>query len=159
MSCLPDSPRPTPSRRRSRFPAASRCICAWRWISSGSISPTAWSGEDWRWLPQQFDASILSDEAGPPAPRISPAHSSAWLPGHGGRAPAGGFRLFRIPRTRVPRESVRIAMWGQPFRVAPGQSPAAAKVASAPQDRTGHMSGLNLQAIESKVSHGSTAVK
>ena len=23
-------------------------------------------GQDWRWLPQQFDASILSDEAGPP---------------------------------------------------------------------------------------------
>jgi xylan 1,4-beta-xylosidase len=25
-------------------------------------------GEDWRWLPEQFDASILSDEAGPPGP-------------------------------------------------------------------------------------------
>jgi xylan 1,4-beta-xylosidase len=25
-------------------------------------------GEEWRWLPEQFDASILSDEAGPPGP-------------------------------------------------------------------------------------------
>jgi len=25
-------------------------------------------GEDWRWLPEQYDASILSDEAGPPGP-------------------------------------------------------------------------------------------
>ena len=33
---------------------------------------------DWRWLPQQFDASILSDEASPPAWPISPAPSSAW---------------------------------------------------------------------------------
>jgi xylan 1,4-beta-xylosidase len=25
-------------------------------------------GGEWQWLPEQFDASILSDEAGPPGP-------------------------------------------------------------------------------------------
>jgi xylan 1,4-beta-xylosidase len=25
-------------------------------------------GEKWRWLPEHFDASVLSDEAGPPGP-------------------------------------------------------------------------------------------
>ena len=31
-------------------------------------------GEDWRWIPQVFDASVLSDEAGPPfAPNFTGA--------------------------------------------------------------------------------------
>ena len=33
---------------------------------------------EWQWLPQQFDASMLSDEATLPGRRTSPAHSSVW---------------------------------------------------------------------------------
>ena len=58
--------RRTRSRRRSPSPAACRSSCASRWTTSGCVSRIGSSGSAWQWLPQQFDASILSDEASAP---------------------------------------------------------------------------------------------
>ena len=55
-----------PSARRSGFPRERRCICAWKWISSVSISRTASRDGEWSRLPGPLDASILSDEAAAP---------------------------------------------------------------------------------------------
>ena len=47
-------------------------------------------GEAWRALPQVFDASIVSDEAGPPTlPNFTGAFRGDLLPGRRGNAPAG----------------------------------------------------------------------
>ena len=57
-------------------------------------------GHDWCWLAEQFDASILSDEAQHCA-RQSKFHRGLCgdvLSGSGRHLPAGGFRLLRLPR-------------------------------------------------------------
>ena len=49
-------------------------------------------GQDWQWVPQMFDASILSDEASAPgAPNFTGAFVGMYLPGSGRNLPAGGF--------------------------------------------------------------------
>ena len=58
--------RRTPSRRRFRFPPASRSNCASKSTTSACASPIGSTAATWTWLPQQFDASILSDEATAP---------------------------------------------------------------------------------------------
>ena len=68
-------------------------------------------GSDWHWLPQQFDASILSDEATAPGHvRISPAPSSAW-PARTWPAPrsARDFDYFEY-RERAFNPAVRTSM-------------------------------------------------
>ena len=46
-------------------------------------------GGDWQWLPQQFDASILSDEATAPGlPNFTGAFVGHGLPGPGGHGAA-----------------------------------------------------------------------
>ena len=66
MSALPDSP----AGRRVHGPASrfrpGRSNCGSRWISSASTSRYRVAGGEWTWLPQMFDASILSDEATSP---------------------------------------------------------------------------------------------
>ncbi len=52
--------------RRSRFRPARPCTSEWKSTSSGSSSRYRVEGEEWVWLPQSFDASILSDEATAP---------------------------------------------------------------------------------------------
>ena len=49
-----------------RLPAACRSSCASKWTTSGCASRYRVDGGAWQWLPQQFDASILSDEASAP---------------------------------------------------------------------------------------------
>ena len=60
--------RPTPSRRPLRFPTGRPCICASRSTYERLRFAYRVEGvdDDWRWLPQLFDASILSDEATAP---------------------------------------------------------------------------------------------
>ena len=64
----------------------------------------------WQWLPQHFDASILSDEATAPG---QPNFTGAFLSASPARTwpvhrPARGFRLVRIPRARVPGRPDRL---------------------------------------------------
>ena len=78
MSCLPDQvqsdaftpPVAIPSGRRVQL----RVEVDYERLRFGYRV----EGSDWRWLPQQFDASILSDEATAPGWPTSPARSSAW---------------------------------------------------------------------------------
>ena len=70
MSCAARSGR-SPTRSRAPIADSSRAArrtCASKWITSGCSSPIASEASDWHWLPQQFDASILSDEATAPGP-------------------------------------------------------------------------------------------
>ena len=67
MSALPD--QVTVGRVHAadrRCPAACRSSCASKWTTSGCVSRIGSDGGAWQWLPQQFDASILSDEASAP---------------------------------------------------------------------------------------------
>ena len=68
MSSVPDSTQTDAFTPPIAIPVASRCTCVSRWITSDSTSPIAWkvSIVNGSWLPQQFDASILSDEATAP---------------------------------------------------------------------------------------------
>ena len=54
------------SRRRLPFRAAVACTCGSKSTTSGSTSPIRSRAATGSWLPQQFDASILSDEATAP---------------------------------------------------------------------------------------------
>jgi xylan 1,4-beta-xylosidase len=63
----------------------------------------AWSrdGKDWRWLPETFDASILSDEATAPGlPNFTGAFVGVACQDTVGRRPSGRLRLVRLSRTR-----------------------------------------------------------
>ena len=62
----PTSRRRTRSLPRSRFRRMSPWNCASRSITSVCISGIASAVPTWTWIPQQFDASILSDEATAP---------------------------------------------------------------------------------------------
>ena len=67
MSALPDQVAAdafTRADRRSR--AVRRSSCASKWTTSGCASRIASAAATWHWLPQLFDASILSDEATAP---------------------------------------------------------------------------------------------
>ena len=66
MSALPDSRAGRRVHAAHRDSAGAGAICASRWISSGSTSRYRVAGGEWTWLPQLFDASILSDEATAP---------------------------------------------------------------------------------------------
>ena len=56
-------------------------------------------GGEWQWLPGPLDASILSDEAGPPGnPNFTGAFVGMCCQDLAGDAMSGRFRLFRIPR-------------------------------------------------------------
>jgi hypothetical protein len=58
-------------------------------------------GEAWRRWPQVFDASIVSDEAGPPTLPNFTARSPASAARTARDRPAGGLRLLRVPREGV----------------------------------------------------------
>ena len=45
---------------------AYRSSCASKWTTSGCASRIGLKDEAWQWLPEQFDASILADEASAP---------------------------------------------------------------------------------------------
>jgi xylan 1,4-beta-xylosidase len=66
MSCLPDAGQPeivtSPIPIPRGVPVHLRVEVDYERLRFAYRS----DGQDWRWLPQQFDASILSDEAGPP---------------------------------------------------------------------------------------------
>ena len=52
----------------------------------------------WQWLPQLFDASILSDEASAPGlPNFTGAFVGMACQDLGGHGAAGGLRLVRVP--------------------------------------------------------------
>ena len=91
----------TSSRRRLRCPAACRCICAWRWTTSGFISPTAWTA--------RTGAGCRTVRRQHPVRRSRPSRNSEFhrrlcrhvLPGPGGNPPARRFRLLRVPGARA----------------------------------------------------------
>jgi xylan 1,4-beta-xylosidase len=63
-------------------------------------------GGAWQWLPQQFDASILSDEANAPGqPNFTGAPCRHGMPGYGRHRTARRLRLFRVPRTALRHQS------------------------------------------------------
>jgi len=52
-------------------------------------------GSDWQWLPEQFDASILSDEAGPPGrPNFTGAFVGMSCQDYAGTAYPADFDFF-----------------------------------------------------------------
>ena len=62
---------------------------------SACSSATAWTAAAGTWLPQQFDASILSDEATAPGPaELHRRLRRHGLPGHGRRGPPADFDWF-----------------------------------------------------------------
>ena len=63
-------------------------------------------GGDWQWLPQQFDASILSDEATAPGlPNFTGAFVGMACQDMAGTAMPADFDYFEYRRTRLPPES------------------------------------------------------
>ena len=65
-------------------------------------------GRSWRWLPGPFDASILSDEAGPPGnPNFTGAFVGMCCQDLAGTRPAGGLRLLPLPRAKLSCRPLR----------------------------------------------------
>ena len=60
----------------------------------------------WQWLADVFDASILSDEAGPPGnPNFTGAFVGMCCQDLAGTRPPGRFRLVLLPGTRISGRS------------------------------------------------------
>ena len=98
------SRRPTPSRRRSRFPPARPSSCASRWITSGSTSPTAWAaGTGTGCRSSSTPASSPTKPAAPGPPNFTGAFVGMACQDLAGTALPGGLRLVRVPRARVRR--------------------------------------------------------
>jgi xylan 1,4-beta-xylosidase len=66
MSCVPDSPQADQFTPPIAIPAAARVELRVEVDHERLLFAFRFEGEGWRWLPQQFDASILSDEAAAP---------------------------------------------------------------------------------------------
>ena len=106
MSALPDQVQAdafTRADRRSR--PACRSSCASRSTTSGCASPIASATATWHWLPQQFDASILSDEA----TRAGPAELHRRVRRHGLPGPGRHRRCRRTSTGSSIRERDYVA--------------------------------------------------
>ena len=104
MSCTPDSPQTDAFTVPIPIPEG-RCNCASKWISSACASHIA-RAPSWQWLPEQFDASILSDEAtAPGAPNFTGAFVGVACQDMSGTAQTADFDFFEY-REREYRRAV-----------------------------------------------------
>src|SRR5262249_52406676 len=66
MTCTPDSPQTDSFTAPIAIPSGRRVELRVEVDDARLFFAFRVEGEDWKWLPQQFDASILSDEATAP---------------------------------------------------------------------------------------------
>ena len=107
MSCVPDLPQSDVFTAPIPIPAVAS-NCASKWTSSACASRTALA-TGWNWLPELFDASILSDEAtAPGSAQLHRCLRRHGLPGHVRHGASGGFRLLRVPGTGIPGANISL---------------------------------------------------